>query len=57
MQTALYKAGVLTLDEIACWGRSDARRMAKEIGVREEVIMTEWIFEAQSALFERYSRR
>ncbi|HIG75657.1 MAG TPA: hypothetical protein EYQ24_14085 [Bacteroidetes bacterium] len=54
---ALHMAGVLTLDEIARWGRSDARRIAGEVGVSEETIMHQWVFEAQSALFERYSRR
>lgn len=54
---ALHMAGVLTLDEIARWGRSDARRIAAEVGVSEETIMHQWVFEAQSALFERYSRR
>ena len=44
----------LTLDEIARWGRTDARRVAVELQVSEEDIMNRWIFEAQSALFERY---
>ncbi|MEM1054527.1 MAG: hypothetical protein AAGI52_03295 [Bacteroidota bacterium] len=57
MMRTLHMAGVLTLDEIARWGRTDARRVASTVGVTEETIMHQWIFEAQSALFERYSRR
>ena len=56
-QRALYMSGVHSLDEIARWGRTDARRVASEVGVSEETIMHQWVFEAQAALFDRYSRR
>ena len=56
-QRALYMTGVHSLDEIARWGRTDARRVASEVGVSEETIMHQWVFEAQAALFDRYSRR
>ncbi len=55
VQRALYTAGVLTLDEIARWGRSDARRISTEVGVSETTIMNQWVFEAQAALFDRFS--
>jgi predicted flap endonuclease-1-like 5' DNA nuclease len=57
MRQALHMAGVHTLDEIARWGRSDARRMSTAVGVSEETIMHQWVFEAQAALFDRFSQR
>ncbi|MGB3542156.1 MAG: hypothetical protein WBA11_04435, partial [Rubrivirga sp.] len=54
-QRLLYLAGVTTLDEIAQWGRTAARRYSSEVSVSEETIMTQWIFEAQAALFNRYA--
>lgn len=50
----LHEIGVRSLDEIAHWGREDARRIAEEIDVPEETILNEWIFAAQAALFERH---
>ena len=55
VQRALYMAGVTKLEEMAHWSRSDARRIGGEVGVSEETIMNQWVFEAQGALFERYS--
>ena len=55
VQRALYLAGVTKLEEIAHWSRSDARRISAAVGVSEETIMNQWVFEAQGALFERYS--
>ena len=55
VQQALYDAGVLTLDEIARWGRTDARRVASQVGVSADTLMHQWVFEAQSALFDRHS--
>jgi predicted flap endonuclease-1-like 5' DNA nuclease len=54
LQEALYGVGVTTLDEMARWSRADARRISSLVGVPEEVIMHQWIFEAQSVLFEHY---
>lgn len=56
-QERLYAEGVRTLDEIARWGRTDARRIAAALRVPEETIMSEWVFEAQSALFDQFSRQ
>ncbi len=55
MQTALYAAGVTTLDEIARWSRTDARRISAEVAVSEDTIMNLWIFEAQAALFQSFA--
>ena len=55
-QTFLYSAGVLTLDDVARIGRSDAQRLGHEVGVSEHTIMNQWVFEAQAALFNRFSR-
>ena len=52
MQARLYAEGVTTLDEIACWGRSDARRIGAAIEVPEDTIMNRWVFEAQAAVFD-----
>lgn len=57
VQRALHMAGVLSLDDIARWGRTDARKISAEVGVSETTIMNQWIFEAQAALFDRYSSR
>lgn len=56
LQQRLYAAGVTSLEEMAHWGRADARRFASALGVAEETIMNQWIFEAQAALYERYAR-
>jgi hypothetical protein len=39
---------------VARWSRADARRISGLVGVAEEVVMHQWIFEAQSVLFEHY---
>jgi predicted flap endonuclease-1-like 5' DNA nuclease len=57
MQARLYAAGIFHLDEVARWSRADARRIAGAVGVSEETIMHEWIFEAQSVLFDSYQRQ
>ncbi|PAP76971.1 hypothetical protein [Rubrivirga marina] len=57
VQRLLYDAGVLTLEEIAQWGRGDARRIGSQIQVSEDTIMNQWVFEAQAALFQRYSQQ
>ncbi|WP_420457352.1 hypothetical protein [Rubrivirga sp.] len=56
-QRLLYQAGVRSLEEIAHWGRGDARRVSVHVGVSEETIMNQWVFEAQAALFNRYSQQ
>ncbi|MFN3596479.1 MAG: hypothetical protein ACK41D_04340 [Rubricoccaceae bacterium] len=56
LQQRLYRAGVTSLEEIAHWSRADARRLAETLQVSEEVIMNQWVFEAQAALYERYAR-
>ncbi len=56
IQRKLYDAGIFHLDEVARWSRADARRIAGAVGVAEETIMHEWIFEAQSVLFDSYQR-
>ena len=55
MQQALYMAGVTSLDEIARWGRTDARRISSAVGVSEDTILNHWVFEAQAALFQSFS--
>ena len=57
VQNALYLAGVTSLDEIARWSRADARRIAADVGISEETIMNQWIFEAQAALFQSHTSR
>jgi predicted flap endonuclease-1-like 5' DNA nuclease len=53
----LQQLGVTTVEEIARWTRSDAHRMASYIeGATEETIMNDWVFEAQSILFDRYQQ-
>lgn len=54
-QRLLYQAGVRTLEEIAQWGRSDARRISGAVDVSEDTIMNQWVFEAQAALFRQYA--
>ena len=54
IQRQLYASGVTALDEVARWSRADARRVSGLVGVPEEIIMHQWIFEAQSVLFEQY---
>ena len=56
-QAFLYSAGVLTLDDVARIGRSDAQRLGHEVGVSEHTIMNQWVFEAQAALFNRFSKQ
>ena len=56
VQRRLYAAGVTTLDEIAEWSRSDARRIAAEVQVSEDTVMSQWVIEAQGALFQKSSR-
>jgi predicted flap endonuclease-1-like 5' DNA nuclease len=51
-QARLYAEGILTLDEIACWSRSDARRVGAAVEVPEDTIMNRWVFEAQAAVFD-----
>jgi predicted flap endonuclease-1-like 5' DNA nuclease len=54
-QKVIISLGVRSIEEIARWSRIDARRVAAVIpDVSEEEIMNEWIFAAQSLLFERY---
>ncbi|HEX9950370.1 MAG TPA: hypothetical protein VGB53_01260 [Rubricoccaceae bacterium] len=54
-QQALYMAGVTSLDEIARWNRTDARRISSTVGVSEDTILNHWVFEAQAALFQSFS--
>jgi len=56
-QRKLNAAGIFHLDEVARWSRADARRIAGAVDVAEETIMHEWIFEAQSVLFDSYQRQ
>ncbi len=56
-QRRLREAGVRSLEEIAHWGRGDARRVSAHVGVSEETIMNQWVFEAQAALFNRYAQQ
>ena len=57
MQERLYRLGVVSLDEIARWNRGEAGRIAGLLEVSEEMIMTQWIFEAQAALFRQFAQR
>lgn len=57
IQARLYAEGVYTLDEIARWGRTDARRISVALQVPEATIMNQWVFEAQAALFDQFSRQ
>jgi predicted flap endonuclease-1-like 5' DNA nuclease len=54
-QQLLYGLGVHHVEEIARWSRAEARRVADAVrDVSEETIMNEWVFAAQSILFDRY---
>ena len=55
-QAFLYSSGILTIDDIAQIGRSDAQRLAHATGVSEHTIMNQWVFEAQAAVFNRFSQ-
>ena len=55
LERALHLAGVTTLDDMARWGRTEARRIAGAVGVSEETVLNHWVFEAQTALFERFT--
>ncbi|HLA63924.1 MAG TPA: hypothetical protein VK610_05830, partial [Rhodothermales bacterium] len=57
IQQKLYAAGVYHLDEMARWSRADARRISGAVGIPEETITHEWIFEAQSVLFDSYQQQ
>ena len=56
-QQLLFTQGVMTLDEIARWGRGEARRISVAVQVSEETIMNQWVFEAQAALFDQFTRQ
>ena len=57
MQQKLYALGVTTIEAVARWSRTDARRIASQLTHTSEVdIMDHWVFEAQSILFERYQK-
>jgi len=53
-QRQLYNIGVTKLDEMARWSHSEARRVSSQVNVSEETIMHQWIFEAQSVLFDSF---
>ena len=53
-QQQLYDIGITKLDEMARWSRADARRVGGQVNVSEETIMHQWIFEAQSVLFDSF---
>ena len=57
VQRLLYQEGVLTLEEIAQWGRTRARQIAVAVQVSEETIMNQWVLEAQAAMFDQFSRQ
>ena len=57
IQGQLYGLGVTTLDDMARWSRADARQISAAVGVPEEIILDQWLFEAQSLLFERYQQQ
>ena len=54
-QAHLYGSGVLTLDDVARLGKADAQRIERELGVPEQTVMGQWVFEAQAVLFDRFS--
>ncbi len=56
-QRLLREAGVHTLDEIARWGRGEARRVSAIVQVSEETIFNQWVFEAQAALFNQFAQQ
>lgn len=54
-QRQLYDAGILSISEIARFTEADARRLAAVLPDLEvEEILNEWVFTAQSVLFDRY---
>ena len=53
-QQLLYDVGITKLDEMARWSRADARRVSSQVNISEETIMHQWIFEAQSVLFDSF---
>ena len=55
-QAFLYRAGVLTLDDVARLGRGEAQRIAHGTGLSEHTVMNEWVLEAQATLFDRFSQ-
>lgn len=57
VQRLLYLAGVTSLEEIAQWSPTEARRIGAQVSVSEATIMNQWVFEAQAALFNRYAQR
>ena len=57
MQRKLHGIGVTKLDQIARWSRADARYVSGELGVPEEKVRTQWVFEAQSLLFDQYQEQ
>lgn len=57
MQQLLYAEGVRRLDEIAGWGRAEARRISAAVGVTEELILSQWVVEAQAALHRPFGGR
>ena len=55
VQRLLYLEGVTSLEEIAQWSRTRARQIALRVEISEETIMTQWVFEAQAAMFNQFS--
>jgi predicted flap endonuclease-1-like 5' DNA nuclease/TolA-binding protein len=54
-QRVLHTLGIHSVEEIARFSRADARRVADAIrDVNEDVVMNDWVFAAQSVLFDRY---
>ena len=55
VQQKLYVLGITTVEAVARWNRTDARRIANQLThTSEEDIMDRWVFEAQAVLFDRY---
>ncbi|MEM9997549.1 MAG: hypothetical protein AAF809_07595 [Bacteroidota bacterium] len=57
VQQQLYALDVVKLDQVARWSRTEARRVAQELGLRPQVVMDQWVFEAQSVLFDQYQQQ
>ncbi|MEM6782331.1 MAG: hypothetical protein AAF624_01165 [Bacteroidota bacterium] len=57
IEAQLYALGITKLDQIARWSRTEARRVAQELGLRPQVVMDQWVFEAQSVLFDQYQQQ
>lgn len=54
-QSELYSLGICTVEQLARLSRHEAHRIAEAIeGVTAAEIMNEWIFAAQTVLFERH---